>query len=305
MNERAAVPWIVVLTWNSHDRLSISLDALARLRGAHETLVVDNGSTDGSVEEACRMLPGAHFLENGANLGFAGGNNRGISFALERGATHVALVNDDMRLDPDWLVHLLADEEGHLGGGIWGGLVRFLDRPDVVNSTGIKIDRWMRGRDRDFGRPLTEVEHRAPETVLAVTGGAMLIARRVFEQIGTFDESLFAYYEDYDLCRRARRRGFEVRYVPAAVSYHKFASSLGVQNPSRRYLLSRNQMIMVGRYGGVASAPALLIGGALYRTLIRAPLFLLAGRPGLCRAEMRAVVDGLRGGFRELRSQRG
>lgn len=132
----------------------------------------------------------------------------------------------------------------------------------------------------------------------------MLIARRVFEQTGAFDAKLFAYYEDYDLCRRARGHGFEVRYVPRAVSYHKFASSLGRHNPSRRYLLSRNQMIMVGRYAGIGSAHALLIGTALYRMLIRGPGFLLAGRPRLFGAEARAAMDGLLGGCRELRARR-
>jgi GT2 family glycosyltransferase len=294
------VPWIIVLTWNGRERLPISLRPLATLEGDHEVLVVDNGSTDGSADEARRLMPRAHVLENGRNLGFAEGNNRGIAYALQRGATHVALVNDDMALDPGWLAALLADERAHPEAGILGGRVLFLDRPDVINSTGIEVDRCLRSRDRDFDRPLAQAPTRAAGSVLAVTGGAMLIARRVLEGVGSFDGSLFAYCEDYDLCLRARARGFGVRYVPGAVSYHKFAATLGTQHPFRRYLLSRNQMIMVGRHAPALVAILLLPATALYRALLRAPAFLLSGRPGLCRAEAKAAVHGLGRGLREL-----
>lgn len=297
------VPWIIVLTWNGRDRLWIALGALASLRGDHEVLVVDNGSNDGSADEARRLMPRAHVLENGANLGFAEGNNRGIDYALERGATHVALVNDDMALDRDWLVALLADERQHPGAGIRGGRVHFLDRPDVVNSTGIEVDRWMRARDRDFDRPVREAASRPPGSVPAVTGGAMLIARRVLESVGRFDAGLFAYYEDYDLCLRARRSGFDVRYVPEALSHHKYAATLGTQHPFRRYLLSRNQMIMVGRHAPSNAAAMLLIGTFVYRFLMRAPAFLFSGRPRLCLAEGRAALHGLGRGWRERRAR--
>lgn len=293
-------PWIIILCWNGRNRLPLSLGSLKALRGDVEILVVDNGSIDNSLEEAALILPRAHRIQNGVNLGFAEGNNRGITFALESGATHVALLNDDMALDPGWLEALLLDETVHAGGGIWGGLVLFHDRRDRINSSGIVVDSLFRARDRDFDRPRDTAGRTEAESVIAVTGGAVLIARRVLEAIGGLDARLFAYYEDLDFCLRARHRGFDVRFVPSAVSYHLFAGSQGTRSPRRRYLLARNQMIMVGRYAPPLKAIPLLLAIALYRVLVKMPGALVSGSPGLGLAEARAAFSGLAAAFREL-----
>lgn len=293
-------PWLVILNWNGRDRLPISLGSVGALEGRFEVLVVDNGSGDGSAELVTSILPSAHLLRNGANLGFAEGNNRGIAYALDRGATHVALINDDMRLDPRWLVSLLAEQALHPEAGILGGLVLFLDRPEVVNSTGIEVDALGRARDRDFERPLAALARPASEGVLAVTGGAMLIDRRVLDAVGALDARLFAYYEDYDLCLRARAAGFHVRYAAGARSWHRYAASTGPLHPFRLFLLARNQMRLVGRYGAPPAVPFLLLGTALYRLCFKFPTFVLRGYPHAGFAEARAAFIGFGLGMIEL-----
>ncbi len=298
-------PWVVVLTWNGRERLPLSLGSLAELEGEFETLVVDNGSVDGSGELARQLRPRAHVLRNDLNLGFAAGNNRGIGYALERGASHVAVLNDDMKLDPGWLLALVADERRNPAAGIWGGLILFVDRPDTVNSVGISVDWLLRVRERGFGMRRSELGEVTAGSADAVTGGAMLVARRVFERIGGFDARLFAYYEDYDFCLRARRAGFDVRFVPTAVSYHMFAGTLGEHHPRRRYFLARNQMIMVGRYARAWKAIPLLAGTTLFRILLKAPLWLLRARADLARSEVAAVIHGLPLACREMRGDAG
>jgi GT2 family glycosyltransferase len=293
-------PWVVVLTWNGRERLPLSLGSLVDLEGEFEVLVVDNGSSDGSAELARQLCPRAHLLRNDVNLGFAAGNNRGIRYALERGASHVAVINDDMKLDPGWLGALVDDGRRNPAAGIWGGMILFLDRPDVVNSAGISVDWMLRVRERGFGRPRVELGELKASSARAVTGGAMLVARCVFERIGGFDARLFAYYEDYDFCLRARRASFDVRFVPTALSYHVFAGTLGEHHPMRRYFLARNQMIMVGRYARAWKAIPLLAGTTLFRILLKAPLWLLRARADLARAELAAVTHGVPLACREM-----
>lgn len=298
----AARPWIVVLTWNGRERLSFSLPAADRLEGSPEILLVDNASHDGSAEHARELLPRVHVLRNERNLGFAGGNNRGISYALERGASHVILVNDDMALEPDWWTQISRVATHEPQAAILGGLVLFAGPPHHVNSTGLVVDSFWRARDRDFDRPLAEVcEIRAAswiagsEVVLGVTGGAICLRRDLLEQVGLLDERLFAYYEDLDLCLRAHANGFESRFVPGAVSHHQFAATLGVDHPKRRYLLARNHLLIARRYAAPAERPLIVGGTALYRLLVKAPAAFLRGRADLARAERLAVRDALFG----------
>lgn len=296
-------PWIVVVTWNGAGRLDETLGAIRDLEGSCEVVVVDNGSTDGSAERARALLARAEIVRNRENLGFAHGSNQGIERALARGATHVALVNDDMRLDRDWLRTLLAVSELDPSIGVLGGLILFRDRPDTINSTGLVCDGWWRVRDRDFGVARHLRSDLAPSDVVAVSGGAMLLTRAVLETAGGFDPSFFAYFEDFDLCLRARRLGFRIRFVPAAVSWHRFAASTGLESPLRIRLLARNHLAILGRYAPAWQVIPGLIAVVLARSLLRAPLAFLRGRRVEAVAEIAGALAGLGRGFRELRER--
>jgi N-acetylglucosaminyl-diphospho-decaprenol L-rhamnosyltransferase len=293
-------PWVVVVTWNGAARLAETLGALREADRELDLVVVDNGSTDGSAELAGAVFPGVHLIRNPENRGFACGSNQGIEHALARGASHVALVNDDMRLDRAWLRELLAESARDPSIGVLGGLILFADRPDTINSSGLVRDRWWRVRDRDFGAPRSARCDLEASDVAGVSGGAMLLTRSALEQVGRLDPTLFAYFEDFDFCVRARRAGFRVRFVPAAVSWHAFAASTGPGSPLRAHLIARNHMAMVGRYAPAPQVVPELVGIALVRALVRAPLALARGRPGEADAEVRGSLAGLARGLAEL-----
>ncbi|HYC22763.1 MAG TPA: glycosyltransferase family 2 protein [Candidatus Bathyarchaeia archaeon] len=292
--------WAVLAMWNAAERLPATLGALRELEGELALVAIDNASRDASVDRCRELVPAAHVVCNPVNRGFAAAANQGIEHALAEGATHVALLNDDMRLDRRWLAELLAESARDPTVGILGGLILFADRPDTVNSTGLVVDRLWRVRDRHIGEPRRALGALAACDVAGVSGGAMLITRETLEAVGRLDETLFAFYEDFDLCVRARRAGIRSRFVPRAVSWHQFAASTGTRSPLRLRLLARNHLTIIGRYAAPWLAAELIGAIALYRATVRALLWTASGDPAMAAAEIQGAASGLRRGLAEL-----
>ncbi|MDD3643093.1 MAG: glycosyltransferase family 2 protein [Candidatus Krumholzibacteria bacterium] len=218
---------VIVLNWNGAAVIGPCLDSLSRVeRPPLSVIVVDNGSTDGSAATVRERYPWAELIENGENLLFAGGNNVGIRRALERGASAVLLLNNDTEVDPEFAERLLG-AFGDPSTGIAGPRIYYHDDPrriwygggDFHPLTGVP-------RHRDIRRLEGPGAAGAGETGW-VTGCALLARREVFEQIGLLDPAYRIYCEDVDLCLRASRAGWRIRYEPAARVWHKVSSSSG------------------------------------------------------------------------------
>ena len=209
---------IVVPNWNGKETLGACLDSLLNQSVAAYVVVVDNGSSDGSVDFITTHYPEVHMIVNQRNLGFAGGVNCGICQALDQNAEFVALFNNDAVADNHWLEQLLKEAEGHPGAGIITGKLVSFDRK-FLDSTGDMYTNWglpyPRGRDdKDLDK------YDQSRDIFGASGGASLFRTVVFKEIGLFDEDFFAYYEDIDLSFRAQLAGWKVRYAPQAVAYH-------------------------------------------------------------------------------------
>ena len=282
--------WVVVVNWNGAHLLGACLDALARQSHPVHVIVVDNGSTDSS-EKVVTERPGVDWCAVGENLGFAKGSNVGIRRALDGGARYVALVNTDVVVEPEWVERLVADAEAHPEAGIFGGLLVFADDPGRVNSTGLVMDAFGRVRDRDFG---VEVARLAREDgpALGITGGAVLLRAAALRQVGLLDPAYFAYYEDADLCARARRAGIGCRYAAGARAKHGFGSTVGLGSPRQRYLLARNHLRFVATHLPLWKAIPMVIAVCAARIVVRAPIELARGRTGHAASQVRAAVDG-------------
>jgi len=233
---------IIVLNWNGKHHLKECLDSLLSLDyPRYKVVVVDNGSKDGSVEFVEFHYPNIHLIRNEKNLGFAEGNNVGIRFALSQGADYVVLLNNDTRVEPDFLTHLIQRGEEEKEIGVLGGKVLMYFDPRIINSTGVNLNQFAYGWDRDFGEEVLRINRDRGE-VLAVTGCLMAIKREVFGKIGLLDPKYFAYYEDVDFCIRVwKYTRFRVEYVPEAVIYHKFSASVSEESSFKKYLMFKNQ----------------------------------------------------------------
>jgi GT2 family glycosyltransferase len=279
-----------VVTWQGGHLIGDCLRALRAQRVPAHVIVVDNGSTDGTAELVARDFPGVEVLRMAENLGYGRANNEAMRRALEAGARFVALVNNDVELDPDWLGQMIKAAREHPEAGLFCGTLLFRGE-ERVNSTGVEIDSFGRARDRDIGLPLEKLA-RADGPVEGVTGGAALLRTEMLRKIGLFDPAYFAYYEDVDLSLRARRAGFQCWYASAAVARHRFAATFGADSPRQRYLLGVGHLRTVALHQPLLKAAALVPLTVAYRAAVKAPLELLRARPRLALAELRAAAGG-------------
>jgi GT2 family glycosyltransferase len=230
--------WLIVLSWNGREDTLACLASLAALRdGDTDVVCVDNGSTDGSVDAVRAAHPEVHVVENGRNLGFAGGNNAGLRHAFDHGAQWAVLVNNDAVLAPDAIDRLRRAAAEHPAAGMLAGKVFFDEPPDRIWFAGQRFlpAFGYSGRPRGYGRR-DEPRYRLAYRTDRAAGAFMAVSRRVVDAVGLLDEDLFAYVEDVDWSSRARAAGFEIWFVPDALAWHRVSASTGGERASTHAL---------------------------------------------------------------------
>ena len=237
----------VVVNYQQRDLLRSCLvslrEALRPFEDAQEIVVVDNGSSDGSVEMVREEFPEARLIELTENTGFAGGVAAGIRNAA---GDWLFCVNNDATVESDAIRELLRVAE--TGGGQIGSVAArmvFADRPGVINSAGIEIDRLGVASDRLLGEPVSASEHE-PVEVFGTSAGAALYRKTMLEEV-PFDETFFAYYEDVDVAWRARMRGWRCLYAPRAVVHHHHSATARHGSSVKYYWSGRNRVRVLAR----------------------------------------------------------
>jgi GT2 family glycosyltransferase len=276
---------VVVVSWNGRED---TLAALESLRGI-ETVVVDNGSEDGSAEAIAEQHPEVELVRAGVNLGFAGGNNVGIRRALARGADWVLLVNNDAAVEPGLADALAAAAAARPDAGVLACKVLFADSDRLWYACAGFNPYLGRSRHERFGR--RDEPGRRRDTVRA-TGAAMAVSRRAIGAAGLLDEELFLYAEDLEWCLRIRAAGFAIVYVPEARVRHRVtAASGGAGSATARYYEARNVLAVVERHRPLPRGLT-----AVRRALVVGPRVALAARrPQSAYAVLRGWRDYRKG----------
>lgn len=232
----------VIPTWNRRDLLATLLPSLAtQTRPFDEILVVDNGSIDDSAEFAERT--GAKVLRLQQNVGFAAAVNLGIEAS---DGDWVAILNNDVTLEPDWLANLLA-AAAFEGVGFATGKILQASNPKLLDGAFDELSRGACASRCGFGKldgPAWSQPHRihfAPMT-------AAIFKRQLFEELGGLDESFGSYMEDVDFGLRCALAGKEGVFVPAAVAYHRGSATLGEWNKDTVWRIARNQVLMAAKH---------------------------------------------------------
>ena len=229
---------IVVPNWNGNYFLDHCLSSLSRQTFSHAEIVVDNGSTDGSYETIETKFPDINLIKLDRNYGFAGGVNCGIQKAILDGNEYVALFNNDAVAETDWLEKLVARMDANPKAAIVTSKILHLD-DDKLDSTGdfysVYGFSFPRGRDE-----LDTGQYDDDTNIFAASGGASLYRVAALKEIGLFDESFFAYYEDVDISFRAQLAGWEVLYEPSARVRHAIGGTSSKHGNFSRYHTIKN-----------------------------------------------------------------
>lgn len=280
--------YTVILNWNQP---AATIDCVRSLLSegfaAERILVVDNGSTDGSVEQMRSALgPELPILRSEVNLGFAAGCNLGIRRALGEGARWVFLLNNDTLVHPGFGQALKTAQSRQPGIHLWGPLILYKEPAGVVWSMGDRaIGQTLLTRHIARGHPVPDDLPTFVE-VDSLTGCAIVIHSDVFRTIGLLDESYFMYVEDADFCLRARRAGFRLACWTDARITHLVSLSSGRESPVAREWRVGYQARFY-RHWSRGSQRAVLLAASTARTAGVMLRDLLTGRPKLAAATLR------------------
>jgi GT2 family glycosyltransferase len=237
---------IIVLNYNGAQYLPECIGSVLRSNYPNfEVVVVDNGSHDNSMSILRSLSTNKlKIVECGKNLGFAGGNNIGFKHTT---GDYVVFLNNDTRVDPEWLHELVTAVKGDSTIGaaqpkilLLGTSVKKFDSAgDFIDSYATPVSR-ARGQI-DFG------QHEKIEEIFSGRGAALLVNRCLFQDMSPFDSDFYLQYEDIDLCWRLRLLGYRILYVPKAIVYH---IGFGTKSPYRTYHARKNAiMLLLKNYG--------------------------------------------------------
>ena len=297
--------FIIVLNWNNWHETKECLGSLAKVSYPnYEVLVVDNGSSERppinsltspqapllskerGVGGEVAKLGRAELLCNDSNLGFAGGNNVGIKYALAHGADYIMLLNNDTIVAPDFLTELVRAADGSPSYGILGSRIYKYGTDDVVFGGG-KINKWLNMAGHAKNYELGIMNHETDY----ITGAAMLIRRKVIEKIGLMREEYFLYYEDVDWCLRARKAGYKCLAVNTSRVWHKVSATTKEGSPSYIYYHTRNALMLAKFNGNILQKVATYLWGLgiLVKQIIK--FSLLPSKRVWARAMTKGVLD--------------
>lgn len=280
--------------WNQRADTLECLESLAHSTySQYRVVVIDNASTDGTVEAVLSRFPEVQFIYNETNRGFAAAINQGLRRALDQAADYVLVLNNDTVADPAMLEGLMDVARG-ASDSMVVPKIYYYSRPNIIWSVGALLNRWtfeLKGNvhDREDSGQWENVTERQFATACAA-----LMPRRLVERVGFLDERFFVYYDDADWSLRVLAAGFRILLAPQAKLWHKVAgASGGVDTPHQRYWLGRSSVLFFRKH--VHGWRWLIVlpyrTGSALKTTIR---LLAQHRVDSARAYWRGLSDGLR-----------
>ncbi len=287
---------VIVLNWNGLENTRALLPTLFACRlpegWSLDIIVVDNGSSDGSVAAIAAEFPAVRLAPLSENRRFAGGNNEGLKRAFAAGADAACLLNNDTRADPGLFEHLLLALEQDPAAGAAAPLIYYGAPSGRIWYAGARVSPGLglashRGlRQHDHG------QYRAVEATGYLTGCCLLARREAWEKVGLLDERYFIYAEDADWCLRARRAGYRLLFVPTARLWHEVSASSGAASPWKIYQRTRANLTLFGTHArGIGRLTWPPLYGA--QEIVRMLWLMLRGHGRVAMVVPRALWDAL------------
>jgi len=231
--------FVLILNTNGKKDTLECLESLRKTKAPIEIVIIDNASTDGSAKAIKEKFPKTKIIENKKNLGFAGGNNVGIRYALKKGADEIILLNNDTIVSSSSIERLIKNLSD-----ITGAVLKFYRNEKLIYDLGGHINWWL---GRATHKEVKSRKNIVPKTPDYVSAAAMRIRRNVIERIGLLDESFFIYYEDADFCTRAKRAGFKIAIEPNSIIFHKLSAFKGRRSFFSLYHNLRSNLLFINK----------------------------------------------------------
>ena len=296
VGEERTVPSVAVLTVNTDGaafmaEFAESLSAVSYQN--FQLVVVDNASSDDSLDILRRLHPQSVILENDANLGFTGACNRGIEYCLGQGFDYVLFLNGDVLVEPDFLDRLVAagDEQTMTAPKSY-----LYHHPGTLDDSVGQFD-WARGtwKHQILGtRPTDDFDQ--PRLVDTANLSCLLVPSGALRKVGLLDNNFFIYYDDTDFVRRAHNVGYRLWFAPDAVIHHRKGATIGgSETPFGLYYLTRNRPYLISKHVRSPLRRAFFWAYFITSRLVRTITLVLRGRPDLARAITAGMADYWRG----------
>ncbi len=238
---------IVTLNWNTTD---VTIDFLQSVK-THclysnlELIVVDNCSTENPTTLFKFIYPTAYVIVNEKNLGFAGGNNIGIKAAS---GDYIFIVNNDTEFTPGLIESLLKVFEKYPDAGVVSPKFQYFYDKGTIEYAGYNTVNIFTGRNGMVGcgeKDKGQYDQMKPTSY--AHGGAMMVPRKVINEVGSLPNEFFLYYEEFDWCEQIKRNGYKIYYQPAALIYHKESMTTGKSSPLKTFYHTKNRILFMKR----------------------------------------------------------
>ncbi len=235
--------FIIILNWNSAAETIALVEALKnQTYRPVRTIVVDNGSRDGSIKKLTPYYGSVTLVRNSRNLGYAGGNNVGIDYAIHGGADYIWILNPDIRPDPEALSMLVEAMEQDPSLAAVGPRICYRDHPDMIYSDGGLVfpEKGFLVQHMNHQKAIHEITEKGISLVDYVNGSAILLRVEALREVGMFREDFFLYYEETDWCFRAKSHGWIVAVNRDAIAQHQSSH----KGPRYHYFMARNRILL-------------------------------------------------------------
>lgn len=249
---------IVILHWNNYTDTFNCLNSVSRLEKLQNTIevvIVDNASTNDSLKKLESNFRSIHFLKNSENLGFAAGNNRGIQYFIKRAVDFILILNNDTIVSKTLILELLKTQQ-KTGAAIISPKIYFTkgyefhknrysdsERGNVLWYGGGAIN-WKTVIGYHIGvDEVDKGQFNQEKEIECATGAALFITKEAVRLLGGFNSRYYLYYEDIDLCMRAKQQGLTVFFSPKSILWHNNAGSSSSGSGLQDYYITRNRLL--------------------------------------------------------------
>lgn len=259
----------------------------------YKIVVVDNASTDGSVEKL-RKVKDIILIESKENLGFAKGNNLGITYAIEHEASYIMLLNNDTEIEENAISILKEKLKEDSSLGAIGSRIMYYDNRELIQYCGGHFN-WKRGITVHdyFKKSIEEVNDKFFYTEF-ITGCSLMIKTSIIKKIGMLPEEYFMYFEDADFCVKIKENNYKLGVCTDSIIYHKVsASSGGEDSPFSIKWMTRNRLVFINKYKQYTEGVATIFFFYITR-LIKIISYRIKGKNELAKAIKEGIKEGIK-----------